>query len=77
MSKRLAVTLLGKAASTALVVYAIWSASHYPESATQIAAICSTCVTVIVAGAHGYTLQRSPATRAGRREERLATPCTG
>ena len=55
MSKRLAVTLLGKAASTGLVVYAIWSASHYPESAPEIAAICSTCVTIIVAGAHGYT----------------------
>ncbi len=53
-SKRLAVTLLGKAASSALVVYGIWSASHYPESATQIAAICSTCVTMIVAAAHGY-----------------------
>jgi len=55
MSKRLAVTLLGKAASTGLVVYAIWSASHYPESATQVAAICSTCVTMIVAGSHSYT----------------------
>ena len=55
MSKRLAVTLLGKAASTALVVYAVWACCHYPESATQVAAICSTCVTMIVAGAHGYT----------------------
>ena len=54
VSKRLFVSLLSKAVSTCLVVYAIWSASHYPESATQIAAICSSCVTMIVAGAHGY-----------------------
>jgi hypothetical protein len=54
-SKRLAVTLLTKTASALLVVYGIWAACHFPESSTQVAAICSTCVTMIVAGAHGYT----------------------
>ena len=55
MSKRLAVTLLAKTASTLLVVYAIWSCCHFPESAPEVAAICSTCVTMIVAGSHSYT----------------------
>jgi len=54
MSKRFAVTLLSKAVSTLLVVYAVWEAARNPDSAAAIAAICSSCVTMIIAGSHGY-----------------------
>ena len=54
MSKRLFVQLLGKAASSAIVVYALYLTAHHPDSAMYLAAECSTCVALIVAGAHQY-----------------------
>ena len=55
MSKRLLVTLASKIATIALVWHAIGQAAASPESSAAIAAICSTCVAVMIGGSWAYS----------------------